>query len=339
MDRSLILKRTAAWTLLFALTASAVLPASALFRSRKSTSRQQPIAEKAASPNCGPILREQELYTYRDIALTGRLEASDPDGEPLTFQLTANPVRGSVRLSEEEPGVFVYTPYERKTGRDSFTVVAKDPAGNVSSEARIRIQIRKPDTPVLYADMWGHPAHKAAIRLAERRLYVGENLGGSYFFSPDRTVSRARFLTMAVSAAEPGQLSGSCLTGFHDDASIPAWAKPSVAAALRWGVVRGSRDQFGAPVFSPNQAVSCGEAAAMLDRLLCVPDAPAEVFSPNSRGHWASQAAANLSASGILSRSADSAALSAPLTMADAAILLDGALDSIDRNGCLTIGR
>ena len=64
-------------------------------------------------------------------------------------------------LAEDGSAKFVYTPYENKTGKDSFTYVAIDSAGNTSSEAKVTIQINKPDTKVTYADMEGDPAHKA----------------------------------------------------------------------------------------------------------------------------------------------------------------------------------
>ena len=78
--------------------------------------------------------------------------------------------------------------------------MAVDPAGNVSPEAKVSIQIEKPDTKVTYADMEGNPAHKASIRLAEEGIFVGSYVNGSYFFDPDQPVSRAEFLTMAMAA-------------------------------------------------------------------------------------------------------------------------------------------
>ena len=66
----------------------------------------------------------------------------------------------------------------------------------------------------------------------------------------------------------------------------------------------------------------------MLDRLLNIADVPAEVFFSGGESHWAAQAAANLTASGILpSGGVSSAALSDSLTRGEAAELLDGALD------------
>ena len=67
--------------------------------------------------------------------------------------------------------------------------MAVDPAGNVSPEAKVSIQIEKPDTKVTYADMEGNPAHKASIRLAEEGIFVGSYVNGSYFFDPDQPVS------------------------------------------------------------------------------------------------------------------------------------------------------
>ena len=70
-------------------------------------------------------------------------------------------------MPEDGSSEFVYTPYENKTGKDSFTYVAVDAVGNSSDPATVKIKIEKPNTKVTYADMDGDPAHKAAIRLAE----------------------------------------------------------------------------------------------------------------------------------------------------------------------------
>ena len=64
----------------------------------------------------------------------------------------------------------------------------------------------------------------------------------------------------------------------------------------------------------------------MLNSLLNITDVPAEVFFSEGEQHWAAQAAANLTASGIL-QSANAASLSDQLTLGDAAEMLDGALD------------
>ena len=134
--------------------------------------------------NQAPIARNMELSTYKNVAITGYFDAVDSEGDALSFQLTSTPARGAVTLAEDGSSQFVYTPYENKTGSDSFTYVAVDPAGNTSAEAKITVHIEKADTKVTYADMEGNPAHKAAIHLAEEGIYVGQYMNGHYFFDP-----------------------------------------------------------------------------------------------------------------------------------------------------------
>ena len=281
--------------------------------------------------NQPPIARNMELSTYKNVALTSYFDAVDNEGDVLTFQLTSTPARGCVTLSEDGSSQFIYTPYENKTGKDSFTYVAIDSAGNTSPEAKVSIRIEKPSTKVTYADMDSSSAHKAAIRLAEQGVYVGSYHGGSYFFHPDQPVSRAEFLSlaMAVSGLEP--LDGVTLTGFSDDSAIPTWCKGYISSALKAGVIQGSRNDAGQHVFQADSTITMAEAAVMLNDLLGISDVPAETFAPEGFSHWASQYAANLAASGVL-RAEDASVytMNQSLCRADAALLLDGALELLD---------
>ena len=278
--------------------------------------------------NEAPIARNMDLSTYKNIAITGYFDAVDGEGDALSFQLTSTPARGAVKLAEDGSSQFVYTPYENKTGSGSFTYVAVDPAGNTSPEARITVRIEKADTAVTYADLNGHSAHKAAIHLAEQGIYVGQRVNGRYFFDPDAPVSRAEFLTMAMSVAGLEPMDGVTTTGFYDDDAIPTWAKGSVSAALKAGAIRGSRNQDGAPVFGADTHITHGEATVMLNKLLNISDVPVEVFCADSASHWAAQAAANLTASGVIrGENAGVHILSTPMTRGEAAEMLDGALD------------
>ena len=280
--------------------------------------------------NAPPVARNMDLSTYRNIAITGYFDAVDGEGDDLTFQLTSTPALGAVTMAEDGSSRFVYTPYENKTGSDAFTYVAVDPAGNTSPEARVTVRIEKAGTAVTYADLEGHSAHKGAIRLAEEGIYVGRRLGDTYFFDGDAPVSRAQFLTMAMEAAGLEAMEGVTLTGFSDDEAIPTWAKGQVSAALKAGAVQGSRNEDGAHVFGAGDAITRAEATVMLNRLLNVTDVPTEVFF-GGETHWAAQAAANLAASGILpAGGTNAAALSMELTMAEAAEMLDGALDLME---------
>ena len=86
-----------------------------------------------------------------------------------------------------------------------------------------------------------------------------------------------------------------------------------------------------APVFGAAKNISRAEAAVMLDNLLDITDVPVAVFSAEAPDYWAAQAAANLSASGVIrAETSGVAQLSQMLTMAEAAEMLDGALDVME---------
>lgn len=315
---------------------SAPVSAFPFFGNKKEESSSSEMTENSATDpsNAPPIARNMELSTYKNVAITGWFDAVDSEGEVLTFQLTSTPARGAVELAGDGSGQFVYTPYENKTGKDSFAYVAMDSAGNTSSEAKVTIRIVKPGTKVTYADMDGQEAHKAAIRLAEEGVYVGSQVNGEYFFQPDQTVSRGEFLSMVMAISDLEPLEGVTLTGFYDDDAIPTWCKGYVSSALKAGAIRGSLDENGRCVFGAEHPVTRAEATVMLNSILKVSDVPVETFAAAAQNHWAGQAAANLAAAGV-TRSEENTpqAMSAQLTRAEAAELLDGALDMLDARG------
>lgn len=282
--------------------------------------------------NHPPVARNMDLATYKNVSVTGYFDAVDGEGETLTFRMMSNPARGAVTVAEDGSGRFVYRPYENKTGKDSFTYVAVDEAGNLSGEATITVRIEKAKTSAAYAQLDGHPAHKSAVRLAEEGIYVGPCVAGEYFFDPEAPVTRAEFLTMAMAASGLEALKEVSVTGFADDGAIPAWSKGCVSAALKAGIIRGGRDDSGAPVFGAEDPITAAQAAVMLDNLLEVTDVPLEVFAAETRSHWAGQAAANLAACGVI-RAEDMAAdtLAQPMTLGEAAVMLDGAMELLER--------
>ena len=274
--------------------------------------------------NGAPVAENLELSTYKNVAVTDRFSAVDPEGDLLTYRLVKKPARGAVTIGED--GQFVYTPYENKTGKDSFTYIAMDTVGNASDPATVKVKIEKPDTKVTYADLSGHPAHKAAIRLAEEGVFVGECMGGEYFFQPDAAVTRSEFVAMAMNAAGVESLEGVSRTGFADDESIPTWAKPYVSSALKCGLVQGTTDEEGRVVFRADDSITTAEAAVLLDRVLSVTDVDAQTFAADAPA-WAAQSAANLSTCGVLPADAG---LTETLTRGEAAELLCAALDLLD---------
>ncbi|OIQ11496.1 cellulosome-anchoring protein precursor [Moorella thermoacetica] len=89
--------------------------------------------------------------------------------------------------------------------------------------------------------------------------------GGSVTFEPGRSISRAelaaivvRILAMKSGIPAPAELK------FADTASIPDWARQSVAQAVASGIVAGYPDN----TFQADRPVTRAEAAAMILRLL-----------------------------------------------------------------------
>lgn len=280
--------------------------------------------------NSAPIAENLEFTTYKNVAYTGQLSATDPEGDLLTFQLVDKPARGAVTMPEDGSTEFVYTPYENKTGKDSFTYVAVDTVGNVSQQATVMLKIEKPSTKVKYADMDGHPAYNAAIRLAEEGIYIGASMDGSYYFQPDLPVTRSEFLTLAMTTVGLDALEGVTTTGFFDDDMIQTWAKPYISSALRSGAIQGSVTGSGQVVFRSEDVITSAEAAVLLDRLLAITDVPEDTWSAGAQTapSWASQAVMNLETVGILS--SDRSTLQSELTRAETAQMLASALDVLE---------
>lgn len=296
------------------LTALLALPAAALVLGTANT-----------QVNSAPIAENLNLTTYKGIAITSRFAAVDPDGDNVTFRIVDSPARGEVTLDENDTAAFWYTPYEGKKGKDSFTYVAEDEHGNVSEPATVRIVIEKQQTKVTYSDMTGEAGAYAATRLAEEGIYVGRKVGSLYCFDPGESFTREEFLALAMSAAEVSPLDGVDLTGFHDDGSISVWAKGYVSAAVVEGTVQGSYDGEGRLVFRGSEAISCAEAAVIVDRLLAMGDVKA---APTvSVPAWAAQSAANLEAARLLPAGAE---FTGTLSRSEGAMLLTAMLNVMD---------
>lgn len=280
-------------------------------------------AEEGVS--AGPVAENLEITTYREVSVGGRLKAVDPDGDILTFEITTAPTKGTIELGEN--GSFVYTPAQGKKGRDYFGYKAFDCEGNSSSEATVIIRIEKQKTNVCYTDMSGNGAYYAAIALAEKNIFIGEQLGGEYVFNPDAPVTRGEFLTMCLKLNDFRILSGVITTGFADDDEIPGYQKPYVSTAMLTGVVSGYSDGLHSAVFSSNNYISYSEAAVMLNRSMSLTDVNSESYGDTAPA-WAAQACANLSACRITDYS--TAASGDTLSRADCAKLMCEAMRVLD---------
>ena len=208
-----------------------------------------------------PVAEDSAIETYKNLPNTGKLKVFDPEEQTLTYSIIRQPRRGTVTVSED--GSFTYTPKKNKVGTDSFTYTATDPAGKVSREATVTVQIIKPTDPEQYTDTMGTECRFTAEWMKNTGLFVGEQVGGSACFQPDKTVSRGEFLTMLVKALDMKVDETSQFTGFTDEA--PNWLKPYLAAALRSGMTENWPDK---EVFGASCPITGAEAALLVQNAL-----------------------------------------------------------------------
>lgn len=267
------------------------------------------------------------VSTFRNMAAHGRLSAYDPDGDALTFEIVSTPQNGALSLTDRAQGLYVYQPNADFVGSDSFSYVARDRYGNYSAAATVEIRVVAPGTSVTYVDMQDSKAHVAALALTEAGVMSGTQVGSQYYFYPDRGVSRAEFLVMAMNAAGITEVPTSSATGFYDDADIPLSMKGYVAAAYAMGYVNGSLVE-GELCFLPNEPINRADAAVMLDRVLgssrvdVIP-----TFADSSEiPTWAREAIYSLNALGVMDATDGCIAPRAPLTREQTADMLHAVL-------------
>ena len=208
-----------------------------------------------------------QMSTYRDREAHGRLTAYDPDGDEMIFEIVKAPANGSVLLTDRAEGTYVYVPKSGFTGTDEFSYVARDVYGNYSAATTVKLRIMTSGTAITYVDMAESKAANAALALTEAGVMSGAQIGNQYFFYPDRTVTRAELLVMAMNAAGITDVPASEVTGFDDDSDIDPAMKGYVAAAYSMGYISGTLKD-GKLCFLPNEEINRAEAAVMICAIL-----------------------------------------------------------------------
>jgi len=86
---------------------------------------------KMTAKNNSPVTFDGALVVIEDTPKSGKLNASDIDGDSLTFSIVANPGHGGISDLNTSSGDFTYTPTSGYFGGDSFTFKVND--GTVDS--------------------------------------------------------------------------------------------------------------------------------------------------------------------------------------------------------------
>lgn len=264
------------------------------------------------------------VSTHKNITIYGTLPAYDPDGDETFIEVVSYPKSGILVMTDRQTGSYAYTPSANYTGKDSFTCVARDKYGNYSASCTVNLSVNKPSASVVYDDMVSSPMYNAAISVTEAGIMSGERVGNGCYFYPEKTVSRAEFLVMAMNAIGIKDLSDGVETVFFDDDDIPSYASGYIAAAYELGYIKGTYEN-GNLCYLPGDPVSRAEAAVIVCNMI---DAATPTIAPTFNDSddipvFARSAVSSLSYMGILTAKNGNISANDDLTRAEAAQLLE----------------
>ena len=216
-----------------------------------------------SSKNEPPVCQSIQLETYKNIPNTASLQGTDPEGQPLTYEVEQAPKRGDVEIRAD--GTFLYSPTKNKVGEDEFTYYATDPAGNRSESALVKIRILDSVDRSTFSDL-SSDSQFLPMWSRNSGLFGGENVAGEACFGPDRPVTRGEFLATAMKLAGITPEIGLRSSGFADQEDAPLWVQSYLVSAMRRGLVSGVGSDEGL-LFYPNREITAVEAAIITERV------------------------------------------------------------------------
>lgn len=219
------------------------------------------------APTAASYTEDVAAWTQKDVRCYGTLEAYDPEGDTLTFEIVDYPQKGLLTLQNTAHGDFCYTPYVGCSGEDSFTYRVRDSFGNYSDIATANVWIARQSSQLVFADMTDHWAHSAAIETAVAGVMEYATESGMALFRPSETVTREDFLAMVMKALGYAEENLSVQSVFADDSEIATDKKAAVCAAYNAGIIRG-REIDGQLCFCPKEAVTRAECAVILNNII-----------------------------------------------------------------------
>lgn len=256
-----------------------------------------------------PVAEDMAVQTYKNLPKEGTLKVNDPEGGAMTYTLVRQPKRGEVVINSD--GTFLYTPKKNKVGTDSFVFTATDPAGNVSRQATVTVELMKPTDDRQYTDTVGKNFRFEAEWMRNSGLFIGESIGDEICFQGEKPVSRGEFVAMVVELLEiPLDSQG----GQSLDADVPQWLRPYLDAALRSGLLDGTDINES---WNVHEQITGGEAGVMLQNVLDLKLTAASVVREGEEAPTHTDIALQAMAENGITLAADTA-----LNRADVAVLL-----------------
>ncbi len=282
-----------------------------------------PIIEKSTH-----VSTAENPDAYSGISYFGVIKASDKENDSMTFEILSGPSNGTVKLTDRNRGYYKYTSNDNFSGKDSFTVCVTDKYGNRSSAEKITLRVGKAAESEVYADMKGHWANSALIDCVRAGI-IGASQDGEHFY-PDSKISRAEFLSLAMTAAGYRGFT-TVNTGFADDADIPTEYKGAIAVADALGIIEGASHENSVK-FHPNNQITRCEAATIISRLTGISGEAVSVFADSDAiPAWAKGAMYGLYSEGIIRGNGDGTlGAYSSMTRGEAVQMISAAADFVD---------
>lgn len=200
------------------------------------------VSVTVTKPNKAPVAYNQSISTFKATPVSGKLSASDPDGDTVTYSIVAGPKMGNLTLSNSNTGTFTYEPNSNATGTDSFTFKARD--GKLDSNiATVTVSINQPVN--IYIE-----AENGTIVSPMKRVYSTTASGGKYIYVPngsgnltDPTVQKgyARY-TFSVPSAGTYRIWGRIMADKTNDNSF--FVSVDYAGYIVWHTALGGKDTW-----------------------------------------------------------------------------------------------
>ncbi len=223
----------------------------------------------------------QTAVTQEEISVYGKMLGCDPEGDKIEYIVVSYPESGILTVTDSESGSYRYTPISGFTGYDEFVYVVRDEWGNYSEPKEVSLKVIDRMSDAVYLDMIDSPEYNAAVAMEAMGIMTGKLVGDDRYFEPEKTVSRAEFVAMAMKAMGIKRDASVSQSYFDDNRDIPASLVGYVARAQRLGIIDGEYKNSRL-TFSPNKEITVYEAASIMSRLLGGAGAEDEVYSDMS---------------------------------------------------------
>ncbi len=121
---------------------------------------------KVLPVNDPPIASSGDFKTTEDMSISRRLEASDIEGDDVTYVIEEMPEHGELELTNNRSGRFEYIPSADWSGTDEFSYIVNDGAAD-SEVALVSIHVDPVNDPPEISDIGSQSTSEGELKKVE----------------------------------------------------------------------------------------------------------------------------------------------------------------------------